>query len=65
MFGSNVPFSILEGERERERERERGFTPRERGGKERNRERNKKKSVLIRHYISMFCFYICPSSSAT
>lgn len=45
MFGSNVPFSILEGERERERERERGFTPRERGGKERNGERNKKKSV--------------------
>lgn len=65
MFGSNVPFSILEGERERERERERGFTPRERGGKERNRERNKKKSDLIRHYISMFCFYICLSSSAT
>ena len=41
MFGSNVPFSILEGERERERERERGFTPRERGGKERNREDRK------------------------
>ena len=59
MFRSNVPFGILEGERDvshRERERE--------GERETERE-TKRKSVMIRHYNSIFCFYICPSSSAT